>query len=192
MQVLPNLRPIMHAIFGEETDGSVYQNSSKFIKEFLMTLSKQLAGKSYLVGDSVTVADIYLAGILSAAFGTFIDIGVQKASPNVKSWFDAISKLDSFVAAFGHLKCAQRAIKPINLTQNPEEKKKEEEQKKLAEEKKKQAAAAAKPKVVEAKPAGPSIDTLPKTDFDLFNYKTFYVNHPDKQGEGMAETKKMF
>jgi glutathione S-transferase len=70
----------------------------------------------------VTVADVYLAGVLSAAFGTFIDVGLQKAIPNVKSWFDSITKLDSFVAAFGHLKAAQRPIKPLNLTQSAEEK----------------------------------------------------------------------
>jgi hypothetical protein len=40
MSLTPNLKPILSAIFGEETDGSLYQNSLKFVKEFLMTLSK--------------------------------------------------------------------------------------------------------------------------------------------------------
>ena len=53
--------------------------------------------------------------------------------------------------------------------------------------------AAAKPKKEEEesfedKPAGKNpLDLLPESKFDLFNFKTFFVNHPDKSGEAVDE-----
>ena len=29
------------------------------------------------------------------------------------------------------------------------------------------------------------LDELPPSSFNLFDFKTFFVNHPDKRGEGM-------
>ena len=70
-------------------------------------------------------------------------------------------------------------------------------------------AAAAKPKPAPAKKAAPveddeddedkpqkkaanPLDLLPPTTFDLFNFKTFFVNVKDKKGEGIEELKKQF
>ena len=56
--------------------------------------------------------------------------------------------------------------------------------------KKPAAQAAAKPKATEDGEDAPPkkevnpLDLLPPSPFDLFNFKTFYVNHPDKAGEG--------
>lgn len=56
-----------------------------------------------------------------------------------------------------------------------------------AEEKPKKAAqaAAAKPKPTdEPKKAGNPLDALPPTNFVIYDFKTLFVNHPDKGGEG--------
>jgi hypothetical protein len=62
-------------------------------------------------------------------------------------------------------------LKPLGLI---EEKK---------EEKKKEAPKEAAPKA-EEKPAKvlDNVESLPPTNFDLFSFKTLYVNHPDKKG----------
>jgi hypothetical protein len=62
-------------------------------------------------------------------------------------------------------------LKPLGLI---EEKK---------EEKKKEAPKEAAPKA-EEKPAKvlDNVESLPPTSFDLFSFKTLYVNHPDKKG----------
>jgi elongation factor 1-gamma len=40
-----------------------------------MNLNKHLAGKDYLVGNCLTVADVLMAGAFAIPFGTFIDSG---------------------------------------------------------------------------------------------------------------------
>jgi hypothetical protein len=48
-------------------------------------------------------------------FQVCLDTGFQKAMGNVTQWFTRVSKLPSFVSAFGHVKMAQKPIKPSNL-----------------------------------------------------------------------------
>ena len=70
-------------------------------------------------------------------------------------------------------------MKPPKLAEKPKEEKKKPEP-----------AAAAKPKPAaeeEEKKAKNPLDALPPTSFDLFNFKTYYVNVPDKKGEGFDE-----
>ena len=69
-------------------------------------------------------------------------------------------------------------MKPPKLPEKPKE------------EKKKPEPAAAKPKPAaeeEEKKAKNPLDALPPTSFDLFNFKTYFVNVPDKKGEGFDE-----
>ena len=63
-----------------------------------------------------------------------------------------------------------------------------------SEEKPKPVAAAAKPKAaaddgdeVTEKKVKSALELLPPSPFDLFNFKTFYVNCPDKKGVGFDE-----
>jgi len=66
------------------------------------------------------------------------------------------------------------------------------EQKK--EEPKKQAKQEAKPKEAPAKKEEKpkdNVQALPPTTFDLYNFKTFFVNHPDKKGVAVDEMYKM-
>jgi len=99
---------------------------------------------------------------------------------NVTDWFTRVSKLPSFVSAFGHVKLAQKPIKPFNLLvkekkATPKEVKPKEEQAKPTEEAK------------TAEKAKNPLDLLPETKFDLFNFKTFFVNCPDKYNTGVDE-----
>lgn len=55
---------------------------------------------------------------------------------------------------------------------------------------KKPAQQAAKPKVVEEKKKD-NVESLPPTNFVIYDYKTFLINHADKGGEGIDETYKM-
>merc|ERR1719389_1516277 len=73
---------------------------------------------------------------------------------------------------------------------------KAEEKKK--EEKKQQAAAPKKPKDDDGEEDKPAkkpksqLELLPPTNFDLFNFKTFFVNEKDRAGAGVDELKKQF
>ena len=108
------------------------------------------------------------------------------------SWFKKVSSLPSFVSAFGYVKLSAKALKPGSALQQ------KEKPKVAAKEEKK---VAAKPKdnggdddgedKPEKKKANP-LDLLPPTTFDLFNFKTLFVNIKDKKGEGIEELKKQF
>lgn len=96
---------------------------------------------------------------------------------NVGAWAEKLYSNKAFVSVMGKVKLAQKALKPVCIA--------EEKPKKA-----KQQAAAPKPKK-EEKPKGNPLDLLPPTNFDLYNFKTFFVNHPDKKGVAVDEWYKM-
>ena len=98
---------------------------------------------------------------------------------DVTAWFTRVAKLPPFVRAFGYVKPCQKAIKPPKLP--VKEKPKVEKKAEPAQ------AASAKPgESGDAKPPKNPLDALPPSPFDLYNFKTYFVNVPDKAGEGHA------
>jgi elongation factor 1-gamma len=104
--------------------------------------------------------------------------------PKFAAWFERTTGLPEFVRVAGNIKVAAKTVKPVI---------KAEEKKEAAPAKK---AAAAKPKDDDddedkpKKKAANPLDLLPPTTFDLFNFKTLFVNIKDKKGEGIEELKK--
>ncbi len=118
---------------------------------------------------------------------TILDGGFRKAMGNFAAWFERVTALPEFIKVVGHIKVAQKSIKPQIKV----------EEKKVAP----VAAAkpAAKPKKDDGeddepteKKAKSALDLLPPTTFDLFNFKTLMVNIKDKKGEGIDELKKQY
>ena len=105
-----------------------------------------------------------------------LDQGFAKAAPKACAWFARVCALPEFVARFGKVKMAKKALKPVLKT--------EDKPKKGGQ----QAAGAAKPKAEDApkKEVNP-LDALPPSSFDLYNFKTYFVNVPDRAGEGHAK-----
>jgi len=128
-----------------------------------------LQGKEWLVGGHLTVADVVCAMPLVVLFQTCLDAGYRKAMPNVTAWMTRFVALPEVVSRLGHIKFCAKALKPVL-----EEKKKEE---------------APKPQPVAAvKKEKTEDDKDPRDEpskFDLYNFKTLFVNSPDRRGEGM-------
>jgi len=162
-----------------------YNESMQAVKANAKVLDGVLKGKDWLVGNSCTLADITLACHFMTAQQTILDAGFRKAMPGYSAWFERVVALPEFVAVCGNVKSAAKTIKP----QIKAEEKKVEAKK---------PAAAPKPKAddgdepqKEKSPKNP-LDALPPTNFDLFNFKTFFVNEPDRYGAGIDELKKQF
>ena len=70
------------------------------VKRYYAVLDKSLAGKKYLVGDALTIADLSLACVF-----TYPDmIGVPlDGFPNIKSWLARISAMDCWKATVPQL-----------------------------------------------------------------------------------------
>lgn len=128
------------------------------------------------MGDECTLVDVYLAGILSPAFQTCLDAGFQKGMPAVTSWFNRITKLPPFVAAFGYVKACAKPIKAPKLPVK--------EKPKVVEKKPAEAAAKPKPAAEEQKKPKNPLDALPPTNFVIDDYKRVFSNLSDKYGEG--------
>jgi len=172
--------PAMLSILGHslEVTQAAFNDSVKGIKENLRAIDQGLNG-DWLAGSKCSVADIVLAAQYSLCFQLVLDQGFTKAAPKACAWFARVSSLPEFVSVFGKIKMAKKSLKPVLKT--------EEKPKKVA------AAAAAKPKDAGDEPPKKEInplDALPPTNFDLFNFKTFFVNHPDRMGEGFEELMK--
>lgn len=84
------------------------------------------------------------------------------------------------VAVLGNVKFCTKAIKPV-LQEAPKKEAPKPQQKK-EEKKPEDDDDEEKPKKKEANP----LDVLPPTTFNLYDFKTFFVNSKDKKGEGMA------
>jgi len=115
------------------------------------------------------------------AFQTLLDSGFCKAKPHASAvaWFKRVAALPAFVKVCGHVKCCEKALKPLLAVEEKKAKAAPVQAKKAEEEVK-----------VEKKKEWHEL--LPECDFDLYNYKTYLINVPDRKGEGFAETKKMF
>lgn len=132
--------------------------------------------EDYLTGSSITVADFCVAAGHVMAFQTLLDAGFCKAMGKASAWFKRVIEHPAFIKVAGKVQCCAKALKPLVKV----------------EEKKKPEPKAAPVKKEEKKVEKKGLDALPPTDFELYDYKTFYVNHPDKKGEAIEKTKEMF
>jgi elongation factor 1-gamma len=179
-KVLPSIAPAVYSIFGHrELTQAEFNDASKAAKDFVRDVDKALTG-DYLVGSNLTVADFCVALLLAPAFQTLLDAGFRKAAPKATAWFERVVKLDSVVKTHGVIKAAAKSLKPLIKV----------EEKKVAP----KPVVQAKPKDDEEKKKEEKnpLDALPESSFDLFNFKTFFVNHPDKSGAAVDELLKQF
>jgi len=93
--------------------------------------------------------------------------------------------LKEFIAVCGHVKACAKGIKPVLKVE--EKKKQEPKKKEEAPKKPKKEEVDDEDEAAKKKDINP-LDALPPSNFDLFNFKTFFVNHKDKGGEGVDKT----
>lgn len=104
--------------------------------------------------------------------------------PNFAAWWTRVFAHPDVVAVAGNVKGAAKPCgKPVLKAEE-----KKEAPKKAAAPKGGDEDDEDKPKKSEKNP----LDLLPPTSFDLFNFKTFYVNHPDKKGAAIDEFMKLY
>lgn len=181
--MLPHFYPLLRAAFGhgEPIQESVYKNEVTEIKAVIKILNDHLQGKTFLVSNRVTVADISIAIQLIPLYQTILDAGFRKAMGNVGTWLESFVRLPEVVRRVGHVKFAAKAIK-VAFAAAPVAPKKEEVK------------AAPVKKAAEVDENGEPIvksgknplDQLPPSKFILPDFKTYFVNLGDKKDtEGM-------
>lgn len=157
---------VLQPLFGwkQVTSAQFKPAKEKFVGN-LKHLEALLNGKDYFVGDSITIADIRIAAILTWPFKTIMDPGTAKQIPSLIAHFKRISANETFKSFFGTSHVAKRPIK-IQF--------KKEEKKKAPKEEAKKA-----PKKKAEKPKDP-LTLLPPTSMDLNEFKFWFINHKDR------------
>ena len=79
-------------------------------KSFLPRLNKI---ENYLVGPSLTIADLYAAAMLHLPFGLVIDEGMHKSFAKLNAWFLKVTHEPAYVEFFGIPRFCKVALKPI-------------------------------------------------------------------------------
>lgn len=109
-----SLRPAVHYIEGASfgTSAHIDKHHATRVRDQLYadlkTLDKALAGKTYLVGDCLTLADILVFCSLMSAFQLVLDTQIRKTMPHISKWF-------AHVASLAEVRKRAGAVKPCEV-----------------------------------------------------------------------------
>ncbi|KAI9477967.1 MAG: hypothetical protein EXX96DRAFT_601060 [Benjaminiella poitrasii] len=145
------------------------------VKRALGALNKVLQNKTYLVGESVTFADITLVTSLILGFQTVFDKAIRNEFKNVTRYFTTVAAKDNFKKFLGDVKLCEV---PLKYTPPKKEKKPAAPKEAAPKKEKKEEAAAEEPKPA-PKPKS-KLDLLPPSPFILDAWKREYSNKDTK------------
>lgn len=154
----------------------------------LDTLNKVLLSKTYLVGERISIADVFVVSALQNAFTGLVDKSAREKLPNVVRYFQTVVNHAKLAPIFDNgapqLTETQATFQPPAKEQKPKEAKPEQP-------KAPKAPKAAKPKEDDDEPepdvpAEPKVknplDDLPKSAFNLEEWKRQYSNLDTRTG----------
>jgi len=142
--------------------------------ELLDYLEKTLASRTFLVGERITLADLFVAVALGFGFSKVLDAEVRATRPNTIRFFNTVINQANVAEVVGKPSLIEKAI--VYTPPKKEEKKKE-----AAAPKPKEAKPAANDEeeepVAEAPKAKHPCEALPKPAFPLDEFKRQYSNN---------------
>ncbi|KAF8110081.1 hypothetical protein N665_0088s0092 [Sinapis alba] len=145
------------------------------LKRALDALNTHLSSSTYLVGHSITLADIITVCNLSLGFTTIMTKSFTSAFPHVERYFWTVINQPNFKKVVGDVKQTE-AVPPVTSKKAAQPAKAKEEPKKKA------APAAEAPKPVEEEEEAPKpkaknpLDLLPPSPMVLDEWKRLYSN----------------
>ncbi|KAL0019967.1 hypothetical protein WJX79_010697 [Trebouxia sp. C0005] len=161
------------------------------VQKALKVLDGYLLEHTFLVGESVTLADIIAACNLYNGFTKVFDPEFRKGFPNVQRWYTTLTHFPHFSAVFQVKDLAKERLKAQKPAQQPKEQqqqkpKEQQQQQKPKEQAQKpaQQPAAAAGDEEPAKPAPKAknpLDLLPPSKMVLDSWKRLYSNTPAAQ-----------
>lgn len=160
------------------------EDSQKAALKAVGVLESHLLINTYLVGERVTLADLFTAGIVSRGFQFVFDKAWRAENPNVTRWFDTICNQPIYSAVADKPNYIDEAIKyvPPKKDEKPKEKKEQAPKKE-----------AAKPKAKEIEPEEEEeedkpapkpkhpLEALPKPTLVLDDWKRKYSNEETRE-----------
>jgi len=170
-------KTVAKGIFGtEEVTQNEWNDAAKNVKNTFKTVNAALEGKKWLVGNEMTIADVALAMAFSLSLQTILDGGFRKAMKNATTWAESVFSHAAVVKVLGAQHMCAKALKPVVKVEKKEVKK---------------VAAPVKKEEKKVEKKLDNVESLPPTPFNLYDFKTFFVNHADKAGAAVDEWYKM-
>ena len=162
------------------------EDSSKASLKAVGVVEHHLLTNTYLVGERITLADFFAAGIIARGFQYFFDKTWRAENPNVTRWYETIANQSVYSEVVGKLNFIDEAMKnqpPAGAGKKDAKKEKEAAPKKEA--------AKPKPKekevddeeeeVQEAPKAKHPLEALPKPTLVLDDWKRKYSNEETRE-----------
>jgi len=182
-EVLPPLAGWFRPLIGRDPyNKRSVDESQKAALKAVHVLEEHLLVNTYLVGERLTLADLFAVAIVSRGFQFFFDKKWREENPNVTRWYETVYNQPIFSEVADKLEFVDEAIK-----NQPPKKEKEEKPKKEQAPKKE----AAKPKAKEVdedeeedkpapKPKHP-LEALDRPTFVLDDWKRKYSNEETRE-----------
>lgn len=176
--------PILGAM---KTNPGTMKTSVEDLKKALKVLDAHLLNSTYMVGESITLADIVIASILVYPMQFVMDNAWRKATPSLTRWFNTVINQPQFKAVLGDIELAKKDLSADFLKGSSKKDKKKAEPKKKAEKK------AEAPKPAAPKKVQHPLSLLPKPKMVMDNWKRTYSNYRDEPFSGvMVDFWKMY
>ncbi|KAI4247054.1 MAG: hypothetical protein L6R40_001719 [Gallowayella cf. fulva] len=182
-EVLPGLAGWFRPCIGRDPfNKKSVEDSKKAALAAVKVLEEHLWVNTFLVGERLSLADLFAAGVISRGFQYFFDKQWRKDNPNVTRWYETVYNQPIYSEVVGKLSFIDEAIKEIPPKKEKEEKPKKEQAPK----------AAPKPKAKEvdeekeeddkpvSKPKHP-LESLPKPNLALDDWKRKYSNEETRE-----------
>ena len=154
------------------------EDSQKAALKAVHVLEEHFLTHTYLVGERLTLADLFCASIIARGFQYFFDKQWRDSNPNVTRWYETVCNQPSYSAVAGKLEFITEAMKNVAPKKEGGEKKKEQPKaapKPKKEEPEEEEEAAPAPK------AKHPLESLPRATFVLDDWKRKYSNEETRE-----------
>ncbi|KAG6915481.1 hypothetical protein DXG01_011312 [Tephrocybe rancida] len=171
------------------TDSEIHNHFTERQTRALKTLDVHLASRTFFVGERITLADIFVAGVVQRAVAITVDAATRAELPHLIRHLETIVNQPLLRDSFGPIEYIEKAVQYVP----PPKEKKEAKPAPAAVPK-----AEKKPKAIENDeeeepdvPAAPKVknplDDLPKSTFNLEDWKRQYSNNDTRGAGGSLE-----
>ncbi|KAK4632380.1 Elongation factor 1-gamma 2 [Fulvia fulva] len=179
-ELLPGLAGWFRPLLGKDAyNKKNIEDSKKRTQNNIKVLEDHLLVNTYLVGERLTLADIFTAAIVARGYDYVFDKAWRAQNPTVTRWFETVANQEIYKAVAGELKFIEKAIPDTPPKKEKEDKPKAEQSKK--QEKKKEVAEEEEDEPVEKPKAKHPLEALPKATFVLDDWKRKYSNEETRE-----------
>ncbi|KAL1878087.1 hypothetical protein VTK73DRAFT_8138 [Phialemonium thermophilum] len=176
-EVLPKMGAWYRPLLGRDPyNKKAVEEASKGALQAISVVEEHLLHNTYLVGERITLADLFSVGIIARGFEFFFDKQWRQQFPNVSRWYETVYNQPIYSAVAPKF----TLLDTPKLTNTPPKKAEKAEKPKPAAAAKPAPAAQAKDEEEEAAPAPKPkhpLDLLPKASLPLDEVKRQFSNN---------------